>query len=122
MASRIVRRIAGHIRRLRLGEPPDDLKIDRTHSGRHQRNIGAWSWALIAEQGPFRLGEIGSQYTAAEIAACRDVTAQTNRFGQTSLDPCCGNKNEVGDYCDPCFDRLRKEARARREALPSEEE
>ena len=48
----------------------DAIHIERCYHGRHQRAMGAWSWALAD---PY--GHIGSQYTATECVSAERIVA-----------------------------------------------
>ena len=68
--SRLARRLKRRLEAEGI-DMPSHIVIDRTHAGRHQRAQGAWSWQLatIRDDGVLNLINLGSQYTATEVAS-----------------------------------------------------
>lgn len=68
----------------------ENVRIQRTYAGHHQRSAGAWTWALGVVHPTFGVPSIGSQYPAREVA--RGFTIYRDYYGDVHLDPVTASK------------------------------
>lgn len=73
-----------------LGFVIRDREIHRTHAGRLQRNLGAWSWWLDTSTEDYPLCQVGSQFSLSQIAkAIPNITVGNAKHNtqQYNIDP-----------------------------------
>lgn len=64
---------------------PPDVAIYRTYAGSAQRSCGAWSWHAQSSSNP--AFSAGSQWPITALLAAPNLLKDTNKYGQTSIDP-----------------------------------